>query len=180
MMTTLGNKKNVKIFSFALAGVFIASVAAMAVVSMGDTANAAPTSDIGVVDQREVISSNVSLAQTYQQKMKETAEEMQKDFDAKSANMSDAEKEKLFADMQQQFNQKRQAIEKDMDDQVTGAVKSVASKKGLSLVVDKSAVIYGGTDITKEVSDSLSKAAAPAASSAASAASSAAASSASK
>jgi outer membrane protein len=33
----------------------------------------------------------------------------------------------------------------------------VASKKGLSLVVDKSAVIYGGTDITKEVSDSLNK-----------------------
>ncbi len=178
MMTTLGNKKNVKIFSFALAGVFIASVAAMAVVSMGDTASAAPTSDIGVVDQREVISSNVSLAQTYQQKMKETAEEMQKDFDAKSANMSDAEKEKLFADMQQQFNQKRQAIEKDMDDQVTNAVKSVASKKGLSLVVDKSAVIYGGNDITKEVSDSLSKATAGAASDAA--ASSAAASSASK
>lgn len=179
MMTTLGNKKNVKIFSFALAGVFIASVAAMAVVSMGDTASAAPTSDIGVVDQREVISSNVTLAQNYQQKLKETAEEMQKDFDEKSANMSDAEKEKLFADMQQQFNQKRQAIEKDMDDQVTGAVKSVASKKGLSLVVDKSAVIYGGNDITKEVSDSLSKSVAPAASSDA-AASSAAASSASK
>ena len=179
MMTTLGNKKNVKIFSFALAGVFIASVAAMAVVSMGDTASAAPTSDIGVVDQREVISSNISLAQSYQQKMKETAEEMQKDFDAKSANMSDAEKEKLFADMQQQFNQKRQAIEKDMDDQVTNAVKSVASKKGLSLVVDKSAVIYGGNDITKEVSDSLAKAATPAASSDAAAAS-AAASSASK
>ena len=119
MMTTLGNKKNVKIFSFALAGVFIASVAVMAVVSMGDTANAAPTSDIGVVDQREVISSNGQLALNYQQKMKET--------------------------------------EKDMEDQVTGAVKSVASKKGLSLVVDKSAVIYGGTDITKDVSDTLNK-----------------------
>ena len=73
--------------------------------------------------------------------------------------------------MQQQFNQKRQAIEKDMDDQVTGAVKSVASKKGLALVVDKSAVIYGGTDITKEVTDSLSKSLSSA-SSAASAASS--------
>ena len=157
MMTTLGNKKNVKIFSFALAGVFIASVAAMAVVSMGDTANAAPTSDIGVVDQREVISSNGTMALDYQKKLKETAEEMQKDFDAKSQGMSDEEKEKLFSDMQQQFNEKRTAIEKDMDDQVTGAVKSIASKKGLSLVVDKSAVIYGGTDITKEVSDSLSK-----------------------
>ena len=33
MMTALGNKKNVKIFSFALAGVFIASVGIMAIVS---------------------------------------------------------------------------------------------------------------------------------------------------
>ena len=155
MMTALGNKKNVKIFSFALAGVFIASVGIMAIVSMGDTANAAPTSDIGVVDQRQVISDNGTLALDYQKKLKETADEMQKDFDAKAENMTDAEKEKLFADMQQQFNQKR--IEKEMADQVTGAVKSVASKRGLSLVVDKAAVIYGGTDITKDVSDSLAK-----------------------
>lgn len=96
---------------------------------MGDTANAAPTSDIGVVDQREVISNNSQLALNYQQKMKDTADEMQKDFDAKSQGMSDADKEKLFNDMQQQFNQKRTAIEKDMEDQVTGAVKSVASRK---------------------------------------------------
>ena len=58
----------------------------------------------------------------YQQKLKSTADEMQKDFDAKSAGMSDAEKEKLFNDMQQQFNQKRTSIEKDMEDQVTSAV----------------------------------------------------------
>lgn len=157
MMTALGNKKNVKIFSFALAGVFIASVGIMAIVSMGDTANAAPTSDIGVVDQRQVISDNGTLALDYQKKLKETADEMQKDFDAKAENMTDAEKEKLFADMQQQFNQKRTSIEQEMADQVTGAVKSVASKRGLSLVVDKAAVIYGGTDITKDVSDSLAK-----------------------
>ena len=104
MMTALGNKKNVKIFSFALAGIFIASVAGMAVVSMGDVANAAPTSDIGVVDQRQVISNNGTLALDYQQKLKSLADEMQKDFDAKAAGMSDEEKEKLFADMQQQFN----------------------------------------------------------------------------
>lgn len=157
MMTTLGNKKNVKIFSFALAGVFIASVGAMAVLSMGDTANAAPTTDIGIVDQREVISANPSLAMNYQQKMKEMADEMQKDFDSKSQGMSDADKEKLFNDMQQQFNQKRTSIEKDMEDQVTGAVQSVASKKGLSLVVDKSVVLYGGVDITKDVTDALNK-----------------------
>ena len=156
MMTTLGNKKNVKIFSFALAGIFIASVAGMAVVSMGDIANAAPTSDIGVVDQRQVISNNGTLALDYQKKIKTLADEMQKDFDAKSAGMSDEEKEKLFAD-KQQFNQKRMAVEKETEDTVTNAVKSVASKRGLSLVVDKAAVIYGGTDITKDVSDSLAQ-----------------------
>lgn len=158
MMTTLGNKKNVKIFSFALAGVFIASVGAMAVLSMGDTANAAPTTDIGIVDQREVILGNPSLTMSYQQKMKEMTDEMNKDFDSKSQGMSDADKEKLFNDMQQQFNQKRTSIEKDMEDQVTGAVQSVASKKGLSLVVDKSVVLYGGVDITKDVTDALNKA----------------------
>lgn len=159
MMTFLGNKKNVKIFSFAIAGIFILSVAGMAAVSMGDTANAAPTSDIGVVDQREVVSSNGDLALQYQQKLKDSAAEMQKDFDAKSAGMTDQEKEKLFSDMQQQFNQKRAAIEKDMQTRVDGVVKDVASKKGLVLVVDKSAVIYGGTDITREVSDALAKSA---------------------
>lgn len=157
MMTALGNKKNVKIFSFALAGVFIASVGIMAIVSMGDTANAAPTSDIGVVDQRQVISDNGTLALDYQKKMKALADEMQKDFDAKSANLSDEEKEKLFADMQQQYQEKSRVAEKELKEQVTGAVKSIATKRGLSLVVDKSAVIYGGTDITKDVSDNLSQ-----------------------
>lgn len=155
MMTALGNKKNVKIFSFALAGVFIASVGIMAIVSMGDTANAAPTSDIGVVDQRQVISDNGTLALDYQKKMKALADEMQKDFDAKSANLSDEEKEKLVADMQQQYQEKSRVAEKEWEEQVTGAVKSIATKRGLSLVVDKSAVIYGGTDITKDVSDNL-------------------------
>lgn len=162
MMASLGNKKNVKIFSFALAGVFIVSIAGMALMSMGDTASEAPTSNIGVVDQQQVISANPAISAEYQQKMQSTAQEMQKDFDEKSKDMSDAEKEKLFADMQQQFNEKRIAIEKEMQDKVDAAVQSVASKKGLSLVVEKNAVIYGGTDITKDVTASLAKSTAPA------------------
>lgn len=168
MMTSLGNKKNVKIFSFALAGVFIVSIAGMALMSMGDTANAAPSSNIGVVDQQQIVAANPALSADYQQKMQETAAQMQKDFDEKSKGMSDADKEKLFADMQQQFNEKRASIEKEMQDKMNAAVKDVAAKKGMSLVVDKNAVIYGGNDITKEVSDAMSKDAAKAASSAAS------------
>ncbi len=157
MMSSLGSKKNVKIFSLALAGVFIASIAGMALVSMGDVTNASPTSDIGVVDQQEVLKNNQMVAMEYQKKLQETANQTKKDFDTKAEGLSDEEKEKLYADMSQEFNEKRVAIEKDMKDRIEGVVKSVASKKGLSLVVEKSAVIYGGTDITKEVSDAMAQ-----------------------
>ena len=157
MMSSLGSKKNVKIFSLALAGVFIASIAGMALVSMGDVANASPTSDIGVVDQQEVLKNNQMVAMEYQKKLQETANQTKKDFDTKAEGLSDEEKEKLYADMSQEFNEKRVAIEKDMKDRIEGVVKSVASKKGRSLVVEKSAVIYGGTDITKEVSDAMAQ-----------------------
>ena len=157
MMSSLGSKKNVKIFSLALAGVFIASIAGMALVSMGDVTNASPTSDIGVVDQQEVLKNNQMVAMEYQKKLQETANQTKKDFDTKAEGLSDEEKEKLYADMSQEFNEKRVAIEKDMKDRSEGVVKSVASKKGLSLVVEKSAVIYGGTDITKEVSDAMAQ-----------------------
>ena len=93
MMTQLGNKKNVKIISLAVAGVFVVSIAGYALMSMGDVANAAPASNIGVVDQQQVVSSNTALSSQYQQKMMETADAMQKDFDEQSKNMSEADKE---------------------------------------------------------------------------------------
>lgn len=45
---------------------------------------------------------------------------------------------------------------KEMADQVTGRLNLLLPREGF-LVVDKAAVIYGGTDITKDVSDSLAK-----------------------
>lgn len=157
MMSSLGSKRNIKIFSLALAGVFIVSIGGMALMSMGDVANAAPTSDIGVVDQTEVLKNNQQLAVEYQTKLTAEADAMKKEFDEKSQGMSDDEKQKLYSDMSQQFYEKRMAIEKDMKDQMDSVVKSVASKKGLSLVVEKSAVIYGGTDITKDVTDAMTQ-----------------------
>lgn len=158
MMQILGNKKMVKMVSFGLAGVFIVSTAAMALMATGDTASAAPSSNIGVVDQQQVISANPNIGTEYQQKMQELAQSMQKDFDTKTAGMTDEEKQPIYMEMQQQFNEKRIAIEKEMQERVNTAVKSVAEKKGLSLVVEKSAVIYGGVDITKDVTTSMTKA----------------------
>ncbi|MBF1326194.1 MAG: OmpH family outer membrane protein, partial [Megasphaera micronuciformis] len=45
---------------------------------------------------------------------------------------------------------------KGLKDKLETAVGSVASTKGLSLVVDKSVVLYGGQDITDQVAKQLS------------------------
>ena len=37
------------------------------------------------------------------------------------------------------------------------AVKSVADAKGLTVVIDKNAVVYGGTDITQDVVKKIAK-----------------------
>ena len=41
--------------------------------------------------------------------------------------------------------------------QIEDAVKAVADAKGLSVVLNKDTVVYGGTDITQDVIKKLSK-----------------------
>ena len=55
MMSEMGKKKNVKIFSAVIAAIFVLSVAGVAVMQMGNPVNAAPSSNIGVVDMSKVI-----------------------------------------------------------------------------------------------------------------------------
>ena len=90
-----------------------------------------PNSDIGVVDQQEVLQNNQAVALQYQQKLQQTADSMKKDFDTKSAKMTDAEKQKLYNDMSQQFAEKRAAIEKDMQGQLNRQLRQL-HPEGLS------------------------------------------------
>ena len=92
MMRAMRNKYNVKVVSFVVAAVFVLGIAAYAMMGMGNVAQAAPTSSIGVVDQANIIKDTSSLGVEYQQQMAAAAQQLQSEFDAKSANMSDAEK----------------------------------------------------------------------------------------
>ncbi len=158
MMRALRNKHNVKWTSFIVAAVFVLGVGAYALMGAGNVAKAAPTSSIGVVDQANMVQQNSALGMEYQQRMSAAATELQKEFDAKSANMSEAEKQQYFSEMQEKFNAKHAEIQKDIQGKIDAAVKEVADKKGLSLVVDKAVVLYGGVNITGEVQTALTNA----------------------
>jgi outer membrane protein len=72
-------------------------------------------------------------------------------YDEKSAALSDQEKQALAKQLNQQVEQKRQELLKPIVEKINAAIKEVANAKGLSIVIGKNNVIYGGVDITADV-----------------------------
>ncbi len=152
-------KKHIKIFSIAIAVVFVGSVVALALTQMGGmvggTASAASTS-VGVVDFRQVMGQSTDL-QDANTKMQLAVEEAKNEFESKSANMSEEEKANLYQQTQEKLAQKQQSLIEPIQKKIEAECKAVAEAKGLQVVIDKGSVVYGGTDITQDVIRKMAK-----------------------
>ncbi len=146
-------KKHIKIFSVVIAAVFVGSVVALALTQMGGltggTASAA-SSSVGVVDFRQVMGQSSDLQDANTQ-MQLAVEEAKNEFESKSAGMSEEEKGNYYQQIQERLAQKQQSLIEPIQKKIEAEVKSVAEAKGLQVVIDKSSVVYGGTDITQDV-----------------------------
>jgi len=89
--------------------------------------------------------------------MQKASQEAQADFESKSANMNDQEKADYYQQTMERLQQKNEELMEPIEKSIQDAVKSVAEKKGLSVVIEKGAVVYGGQDITQDVVKQLSK-----------------------
>ncbi len=145
-------KKQIKIFSVVIAAVFIGSVVALALTQMGGMGStvSAASSSIGVVDYRQVMSQSTAVQDANTQ-MQLAVEEAKNDFESKTAGMSEEEKANYYQETQDRLAQKQQSLLEPIHKQVEAAVKKAAEAKGLSVVIDKGAVVYGGQDITQDV-----------------------------
>lgn len=131
--------------------VIVAVFFLLGVVGISSKVYATPSSNVGMVDFELLMSQQPDMASA-QETIKTDAEQAQKDFNDKTATMtSDQEKQAYFNQLQQQLDQKKQVLLTNIQDKVIAAVKKVADSKGLGIVVDKSAAIYGAEDITVEV-----------------------------
>ena len=81
MMSEMGKKRNVKIFSGVIALVFVLSIAGLAVMQMGNPVNAAPSSNIGVVDTSKLITPDNKDAQEAQKQLQQIESSVQSDGD---------------------------------------------------------------------------------------------------
>lgn len=75
--------------------------------------------------------------------------------DMQSAKNDQKKEQQIFADYQKKLTDQQQKVLQPLVDQTRDAMAKVAGQKHLILVIDRSDVIYGGTDITKDVQDAL-------------------------
>ncbi len=149
-------KKQVKIVSILIAVIFIGSVVALALTQTGNIASAASSSNVGVIDYGGAMRAHPD-AKTIPEKLEAAFNEIQKDFEEKTAGKSDQEKAEYFQQCQMRMAQKEQELMEPITQAVDAAIKKVADKKGLSVVIDKTVVYYGGQDITQDVITELGK-----------------------
>jgi outer membrane protein len=143
------NKKNVKTVALAIAAAFLFGVAGLAVTQTTHVASAAAASNVGVVNYQILVQQHPDMAKV-QSTMQAESEAAKKEFDAKAASLGDKEKQEYYMQLQQRLQLKNQELMVPIFNKVDTVIKEVSEAKGLSVVVDKGAVIYGGADITDE------------------------------
>ncbi len=144
-------KKQVKIISLVIAAVFILSIVAIGVAQYDSAiASATSSSNVGVVDYRTLVSSSPQLAKIQQELQQEQQKEAQ-EFKEKAASMNDQQKAALMAQLQENLMKKQRELLNPVMENIKKDIKTVADAKGLTVVLDKSNVVYGGQDITQDV-----------------------------
>ena len=144
------NKKNVRTVAIAIAAVFVLGVAGLAISqTQSNVVSAAPASNVGIVNYQMLVQQHPDLAKV-NATMQTESENAKKEFDSKSANMAEKEKQEYFMQLQQRLQLKQQELMVPIFNRVDAVIKEVSDAKGMVVVIDKAAVIYGGTDITDE------------------------------
>ena len=149
-------KKHVKIISILIAVLFIGSVVAIALTQSGTGVASAAGSNVGVIDYRQVMSQHPEL-DNIEQQMQTAIADVKREFEEKSAGMNDQEKADYYQQSQLRLQQKQQELVGPIEQSIEATIKKVAETKGLSVVIEKSTVIYGGQDITQDVINRLGK-----------------------
>jgi len=145
-----------KVFAFVLTLLFL-----------GNAAFAA----IGHIDVQKVFREYKETKKA-QEELSKKEEAFKKEFESSQKKLADAERdgkdrtelEKMRKDLEQKLSPKREELLKlnerltvQLQQKILDAVKKVAKKVGIDLVLDKQVVITGGMDLTEMVVTELNK-----------------------
>jgi outer membrane protein len=115
-----------------------------------------PPSEIGFVDQTALDSlPKVKTANDEMNQFASTQRALYAPRVAQAKNGSD--RQQIYQEYNKTVSDKQDQLLKPLVDETKRATSDVAAKKKLLLVVDRADVIYGGTDITADVQNELTK-----------------------
>jgi len=113
-----------------------------------------PPSSVGFVDQAQI--DQVPKLKSANEDFQKFQADQQKAAAAKiKSAKSDADRQVVFKDYQSALADKNKSSIAPLVDKTRDVIADVAKKKGLLLVIDRSNLIYGGTDITNDVTSAL-------------------------
>lgn len=154
MMEKFGSPRMVRILSLFVSGLFVVGCFALSMMQSGfggaNIAEAAANSAIGVVDFQRLVTSSPNISNV-RNTMKNEVAAAEKDFQNKAKSMSDQEKQKFGQQLQTRLMNRENELMTPVINAINAAIKKVADKKGLSVVVHRNVVVLGGVDITEEV-----------------------------
>jgi outer membrane protein len=128
--------------------VVIAVVAAVLV--MRQTPALGQSFAIGYVEMPRALESHPRKASS-ERALQEFFQAKQREFAERSKNMTAFQRQELDRQLQQQIVEKRNELLGGLDKEIRNAVEEAAKQAGLTIVLDRSAVLYGGTDLTENV-----------------------------
>ena len=153
-MEKFGSPRMVRVLSLFVSGLFVVGCFALSMMQSGfggaNVAEAAANSAIGVVDFQRLVTSSPNI-NNVRNTMKNEVVAAEKDFQEKAKTMSDQEKQKFGQQLQTRLMNRENQLMTPVINAINAAIKKVADKKGLSVVVHKNVVVLGGVDITEEV-----------------------------
>jgi len=137
------------------AGVVAAGAVVAFALALTPQVLATDIADIGIIDQQAI--GNLAPFQSANAQFSQIRAQMSAQFQAAIKGKTPAQQQAISSD----FNTRLTTMQHQLFDPLIGranaAIAQVAANRSLSVVVDKQIVIFGGLDVTKDVTDLLSQ-----------------------
>lgn len=105
---------------------------------------------IGYVDMQRALDSHPRRSAS-ERALQEFFQAKQREFQQRAKSLNAAQRQELDRQLQQQFVQKREELLGGLDKDIRSAVEQVAKDRGVTVVLDRTVVLYGGIDLTDAV-----------------------------
>ena len=130
--------------------IVIVAVIAVVLAARGGVPAFGQSFTIGFVDMQRALDAHPRKAAS-ERALQEFFTAKQREFAERSKSMNAEQRQLLDRELQQQILQKRQELLGGLDKEIRTAVETVARAQGISIVLERSVVLFGGLDLTEQV-----------------------------